>query len=75
VRPHQYGATFAVSERYAVLQREFPKTIRKHERAITFVGRELSRRGVGHLEPLATALFLTKEHPSMSVHDRARELG
>lgn len=35
---------------------------------------QLATRGVGQLEPLATALFLTRQHPSGSVEDRASEL-
>lgn len=74
VKPHQFGATFVPSERYALLQRQFPKTIEKHEHAIGFVVRELATRGVGQLEPLATALFLTRQNPNGSVEERAREL-
>lgn len=74
VKPHQYGATFVPSERYALLQRQFPKTIEKHERAIGFVVQELATRGVGQLEPLATVLFLTHQHPAESVEERAHEL-
>jgi len=74
VKPHQYGATFVPSERYALLQRQFPKIIEKHERAIGFAVQELATRGVGQLEPLATALFLTRQHPTESVEERAQEL-
>jgi len=74
VKPHQFGATFVPGERYALLQRQFPKTIAKHERALGFVAQELAKRGVGQLEPLATALFLTRQHPAGSVDERAREL-
>lgn len=74
VKPHQYGATYAVSERFALIQRQFPKTIAKHEHAIDFVVRELARRGVEELEPLATALYLTRERAGAAVEERAREL-
>jgi uncharacterized protein YwgA len=74
VKPHQYGAMFVASERYVLLQRQFPKTIEKYGREIQFVTEQLATRGVGQLEPLATALFLTREHPEASVEDRAREL-
>ena len=39
-----------------------------------FVVEQLATRGVGQLEPLETALFVTREHPDASVEDRAREL-
>jgi uncharacterized protein YwgA len=74
VKPHQYGATFVTSERYVLLQRQFPKTIDKYAPEIEFVVEELATRGVGQLEPLATALFLTRKNPGASVDDRAREL-
>jgi hypothetical protein len=74
VKPHQYGATFVPSERYPLLQRQFPKTIATYGREIQFVVDELATRGVGELEPLATALYLTREHLGASVEQRAREL-
>jgi uncharacterized protein YwgA len=74
VKPHQSGATFVASERYALLQRQFPKTVEKHEREIEFVVRQLATRGVGQLEPLATALFLTRARPTDGVEVRASEL-
>jgi uncharacterized protein YwgA len=74
VKPHQYGATFVPSERYALLQRQFPKTIEKYGREIQFVVEQLATRGVGELEPLATALFITRTHADGSVEERAREL-
>lgn len=74
VKPHQYGATFAASERYALLQREFPETIEQYGHEMQFVVEQLATRGVGQLEPLATALFLTREHPDSSIDERAREL-
>lgn len=74
VKPHQFGATFVPSERYALLQRQFPKTIERNHRGIEFVVQQLATRGVGQLEPLATALFLTREHPGDSVEVRAQKL-
>lgn len=74
VKPHQYGAMFVAGERYGLLQRQFPKTIGKYEEEIRFVVDHLATRGVGQLEPLATALFLTRKHPGAGVDDRAREL-
>jgi uncharacterized protein YwgA len=74
VKPHQFGATFVPSERYELLRRQFPKTIEKYTREIDFVVRHLATRGVGELEPLATALFLTREHPDATAEERACEL-
>lgn len=74
VKPHQYGATFVASERYALLQRQFRKAVEAYGREMQFVVEQLATRGVGQLEPLATALFLTRAHPDASVEERAREL-
>jgi uncharacterized protein YwgA len=74
VKPHQYGATFIASERYTLLQRQFPETIERYQREMQFIVEQLATRGVGQLEPLATALFLTREHPGASVEERAQEL-
>lgn len=74
VKPHQYGATFVAGERYPLLQRQYPERIAQYRREMQFVVEQLATRGVGQLEPLATALFVTREHPDASVEDRAREL-
>jgi hypothetical protein len=74
VKPHQWGATFVPGERFAMLQRQFPVTLKKHEKEIEFVARELAPLGVKDLEPLATALFITREHPGDPVESRAQDL-
>jgi hypothetical protein len=74
VRPHQWGANYVTGERYETLQHQFPKTLAQYERGIDFVVQELAPLGVKDLEPLATALFLTREKPSASIENRAQEL-
>jgi hypothetical protein len=74
IRPHEFGATYVTGERYQMLRTRFPKTIATHEQAIRFVIRELAPLGVKDLEPLATALFLTRQHPDQPVEVRAGRL-
>ena len=74
VRPHERGATYIAGERYAILRRQFPKTIASHDRAIEFAALELAKLGVKDLEPLATALYLTSDDQNASIQDRARKL-
>ncbi len=74
IRPHEFGATYVVGDRYAMLQRQFPKTLTKYEEQIDFLFRELSPKGVKDLEALATALYVAKANPEASIEVRAKEL-
>lgn len=74
VKPHEWGATYVPGDRFAMLQRQFPVTLRKHEKEIDFVVRELAPLGVKDLEPLATALFITRDASHESVEARAHKL-
>ena len=74
IRPHEFGATYVAGDRYAMLQRQFPKSLANYEAQIDFVVRELSSKGVKDLEALATALYVTKASPDADVDVRAIEL-
>jgi uncharacterized protein YwgA len=74
VRPHEFGATYVVGDRYSMLQRQFPRTLVQYEKQIDFIIRELSPRGVKDLEALATALYVTKKQAATTVDARAMEL-
>ncbi|HEX6096291.1 MAG TPA: hypothetical protein VF432_08210 [Thermoanaerobaculia bacterium] len=74
IRPHEFGATYVVGDRYSMLQRQFPKTLAEYEQQIDFVVRELSPKGVKDLEALATALYVAKVHAGASADVRAKEL-
>ncbi len=74
IRPHEFGATYIVGDRYPMLQRQFPKTLALYEKQIDFIISELSPRGVKDLEALATALYVTKSHDGANVDARAKEL-
>jgi uncharacterized protein YwgA len=74
IRPHELGATYVAGDRYAMLQRQFPKTLAKYVEQIDFVVREISSKGVKDLEALATALYVAKTNDGSSVDVRAKEL-
>jgi hypothetical protein len=74
IQPHEFGATYVTGDRYAMLQRQFPKTLARYEKQIDFILRELSPRGVKDLEALATALYVTKTNAGATVDARAEEL-
>lgn len=74
VRPHEFGATYVVGDRYAMLQRQFPKTLTKYAEQIDFLVRELSPKGVKDLEALATALYVARTNSGASIDVRAKEL-
>jgi uncharacterized protein YwgA len=74
IRPHEFGATYVVGDRYSMLQRQFPKTLVEYATPIDFVARELALKGVKDLEALATALYVAKAKPGASIDVRAKEL-
>jgi uncharacterized protein YwgA len=74
IRPHEFGATYVVGDRYSMLQRQFPKTLARYEKQIDFIIRELSPHGVKELEALATALYVTKTSADASIDARASKL-
>ncbi len=74
-QPAPYGPTLETTPAASQLHVRFPKTIRKYRPQIEFVGEELGGLGVGSLERLATALYVTTElGADATVEDRAREL-
>lgn len=74
IEAHEYGATFGVSSRYGMLQRQFPVTLKRYDQAIDFVVRELAPLGVKKLEPLATALLIAGQDPKATIEDRVTRL-
>jgi uncharacterized protein YwgA len=71
VQPLGLGATFEVAEQMRFLEQRLPRTIATYESAVKFVVSNLGRLRVKQLEPLATALFFTKESPDASATARA----
>ena len=74
VSPRERGVTYDVGDRFEQLRERFPKTIATYSHAIQFTARELGSLGVKQLEPLATALFVTRQHPDLSAAKRAAKL-
>jgi hypothetical protein len=74
LEPQAMGASWRPGERYHLLKESFPTTLSQVQGQVAFVADRVARLGVVDLEPLATALFVTREHPSMTRDERAREL-
>jgi len=74
VSPREIGVTYDVGPRFAQLRERFRNTLEENSRAINFAANELAPLGVKQLEPLTTALFVTRRHPDASASNRAAEL-
>jgi uncharacterized protein YwgA len=74
VRPREMGVTYDVGERFSQLRSTFAADLHAQEKAIDFVARELGSLGVKKLEPLTTALYVTRLQPDASVDARVRQL-
>jgi hypothetical protein len=66
-----YGPKIGTTERAGYVEGLFEKTLAEYEPQIAFVADRLGAKGVTELERLATAYWVTKENPGMSVVDRA----
>lgn len=69
-----YGPRLKVTNLGGDLMRRYPRTLRKYRKYIHSVAENLQARGVGELECLATALYVTRNSDSVSVKDRVKEL-
>jgi hypothetical protein len=69
-----YGPKIGVTDRARYVQRLFEKTLGEYEPRIAFVADQLGAKGVTELERLATAYWVTKESPGLSVADRAQRI-
>lgn len=77
VVPHEWGANYQVGNRFAALERRFPRTLERYDGDIDWVVSELAPLTVKQLEPLATALFLKREQPEKDddrLADRLHEI-
>jgi len=72
--PHEWGVSYKVGDRYPMLERQFRKTLVQCDPAVTWVVNELAPLSVKQLEPLATALFLTRDQPKATEDALAEEL-
>lgn len=70
-----YGPRLKVTDLGKDLMRRYPLTLGKYREHIHLVTENLGARGVGELECLATALYVTRHYPGLvSLKDRAKEL-
>lgn len=69
-----YGPRIAATEEGERVQNIYPRTLARHAAKIRFVAEKLDARGVVYLERLATALYVTLEHPQAGQNERVRSL-
>lgn len=74
VREEPYGPTLMATKRSARLRERYPKTLKQFTRQVDFVGGRLGDKGASELERLATALYVTREHPDHSPRQRSKRL-
>ncbi|MEK6239252.1 MAG: hypothetical protein N2C14_31425 [Planctomycetales bacterium] len=74
VRDPDYAPSYRTGKVSSQLKERFPKTIRRRKQHIDFVAEALGNRGIGGLERLATALFVTLEDPSLGDEEAAAKL-
>ncbi len=74
VRPLDYAATFEPGDQVSYLEKNLPKTIERHKKAIDFAVENLGHRGVKQLEPLATALFFAVNEGDQSIDARVTRI-
>jgi len=58
--PHGYGSSFSATESSRRLRAKFPKTLGRYQDQLDWSAEKISRRGVGDLERVSTALFIMK---------------
>jgi hypothetical protein len=74
VRPRDMGVTYDLGDRFEQLRSRYASAIEEAQPAIAFATERLARLGVKQLEPLATALFVAREHAGESVDARVQRL-
>jgi len=74
VSPRDLGVTYDTGERFSQLREQFPRTIARYQHAIDFAASHLGSLGVKELEPLTTALFVTRQQPNAETGARAVKL-
>lgn len=74
VRPRDLGVTYELGDRFDQLRTRYADAISESGSAIAFVTERLAKLGVKQLEPLATALFVTRENAGQTVDERVQRL-
>jgi len=74
LEPRAMGASWRPGERYHLLKENFPTTLSRVQPQVDFVAVRVAKLRVVDLEPLATALYVTRAQPSLPRDERARAL-
>lgn len=74
MEPREMGATWKPGERFALLGRQYPKTIASYRAHVAFVADRIAKLRVVDLERFATALLVVREAPSRSPDARVQRL-
>lgn len=74
VSPRDLGVTYDTGERFSQLRERLAATISQYRRAIDFAASQLGSLGVKELEPLTTALFVTRQQPKADAGARVARL-
>lgn len=74
IEPRRMGASWRPGERYHLLKRSYRLTIESARRQVDFVADRIARLETADLEPLATALYVSREKPSAAVEARVGSL-
>jgi uncharacterized protein YwgA len=70
----RYGPSIVVTDRGRELAERLSKTMERYSTSLDWITQALGRRGVVELERLATAMWMTRQHPGQSVKQRAEAL-
>lgn len=70
----RYGAKMRPTSAGLKLEEQFSRAISRYDASLDRATEVLADRGVKDLERLATAMWMTTEHPGASADDRAAEL-
>jgi hypothetical protein len=74
-QPAPYGPKLHVTDAAEIqLIARWPKTMARYEARLDFVAEQLGQLGVGTLERLATALWVSREMPAADVTEQARRI-
>jgi hypothetical protein len=70
-----YGPRIKVTDAGArQLLKRWPKTVRRYQPRLHFVAERFGNKGVGELERLATALWVSRDRPEATLEEKARRL-
>ncbi|MFZ2491128.1 MAG: hypothetical protein WA208_06570 [Thermoanaerobaculia bacterium] len=74
VRPRELGVIYDVGGRYEQLKTRHSDAVAEARRAIDWTAEHLGKLGVKDLEPLATALYVTRETAEQPIDERVKRL-